>query len=349
MRRKKRHWRKPKLERARPRKRAPLFSIPAIIALGSGAGRILSRISTARYGACKIAVNNSDRDIGLLRYVNRRLLVGENTGGSGMDVDKGRQDFLKGAGKMVALIQQACRDRLIEQPDLIPVIATLGHGFGSGSYPEALNLLRDSFPRSLVMAFAVTPFHFQGPEIRKRARASLQSCLDLGIPVTPIGNQVASVRMGIDPRKLGYNATYMRINAVLADLLSSLFSALSAEEGVVESLDRNDLRQMWQPESVLVGHATYTIHTAVGANSPADAEANMFVEVEHTKTPKSVYPTTYIIDTGGHVTISQISSLNDRLGSTYHADWSKLKPLIIERDRPDTKFILIRGGVELGL
>jgi cell division GTPase FtsZ len=267
-----------------------------------------------------------------------------------MDVEKGRNDFILGATRVVQEIRKAAERRHFKEIDLIAVIATLGHGFASGAYPEAMKLLRSEFPDTIIMSFAVTPFHFQGPEIRNRALEALKICKREGVAVTPISNQVAGQKLGTDPRKLGYMEAYTKINEQISRLLSSLFSAMCAEDGVVESLDRNDLKRIWQPESVLIGQATYPIPTAIGQSSPSDAERTIFAEIRG-RGGKAVasYPTTYIIDTSGHVSTSQIAALNEELTTNYLADWGLLKPLIIERERSNTEFMLIRGGVDLGV
>ena len=339
----KRAKRKPRKQR-----KQPLFRTPVIISLGSGAGRILSHIKTE---STKIAVNNSERDLRILRGVNRRLVVGDNHGGSGMNVDKGRADFNSGATKLVQLIQRASDDQGYKEIDLLPIIATLGHGFGSGSLPEALKVLRSRFPKSVLMAVAITPFHHQGVAIRERAMSALRLCKQENMAVTPISNQIAADRLNIEPQKLSYNDTYVSINEAITSLLSSLINAMSAEEGVVESIDRNDLKRIWQPPSVLIGEAKYDMETALGIQSPHDAVKKIFAErvVAATGKPTKTYPTIFIIDTGGKVSMAQVSSITETLTSEYHADTETLKPLIIERERIDTRFILIRGGVELNV
>jgi cell division GTPase FtsZ len=326
----------------------PLFRIPVIFGLGSGGGRILSQVRTSAFGAQRVAINNSERDLALLRRVDEKLCVGEDRSGSGMDLEKGRMDFLHDEQRLVKIVSEQCKKKKLTEPDIIPIIASLGHGFGSAALPEATRLLKQSFPSAVLFAFAITPFDFQGEGIKDRARESLRRCRKGSITTTPISNQAACEKIGLDPKTLPLVKLYGRINDDLSELLTALFEALTAKGGVVESLDRNDLRRIWTGVSSLIMMARYPTISAIGPMSIADAERRLYLKMDYepSEQPSTV---TYVIDGPGDVTVNQLTEINALLVEKYKASLDLLKPLIVQRKKPHANLMLIRGNVNLDL
>jgi len=331
------------------RRRQPLFRIPVVFSLGSGGGRILSNIDTDLYGAWKVAVNNSERDLALLGdAVDLKVCCGDGSG-SGMDMEKGLSDFLQISDFLVEVVDVGCKDRRFEEPDVIPIIATLGHGFGGGSAPECAKILQEEFPHSIIMAWVITPFYFEGKHVGDRAKESMKNFKDKGIPIIPISNTVAAKRLSLEASNLPLMKVFNAINLRISDIMNSLFIALSAEEGIVESLDRNDLRRIWQPECLTIGSVKYDSVRAISFSSLADVEKSLFIEFgAQMSKPKDV-PTTYIIDGNGEVLLKQLTDINTILEKEYGADMSTLKPLILQRKQDKTTFMVIRGGLALGV
>jgi cell division GTPase FtsZ len=325
------------------KKKETLFNIPVVVAVGSGGGRILSSLNTKSFNGYKIAVNNSVRDLALLKNVDSKICVGNDQGGSGMSVEKGRRDFLQGASQVLRVMKTQCRTK----PDIIPVIATLGHGFASGSIPEMLRILKRTYPDSVTLAWCITPFDLQGNEIRGRAYESLRKCREVGATITPISNQVAINKLGLSQR-MPLGQLYQTINREITDILSDLFEAFTTTEGVIESLDRNDLKQIWVGESALISRVTYPDASSINGGSLKDAEQRLLVDVNYLEGAEQ--PTaTYIIDGPGEITVDQMTELSNSLIADYKADMTYFKPLIIQRKRQNTSFILIRGKMRLGI
>jgi cell division GTPase FtsZ len=305
-------------------------------------------MNTSAFGAHRVAINNSERDLALLRRVDEKLCVGEDRAGSGMDLEKGRTDFLHDEQRLTEIVTEQCGKKKISEPDIIPVIASLGHGFGSASLPEACRALRQQFPSVILFAFAITPFDFQGEGIKERARVSLRRCRENKITTTPISNQAASEKVGLDPKTLPLMKLYGRINEDLSGLLTALFDALTAKGTIIESIDRNDLRRIWSGVSSLIMRAKYPSISAIGPRSIDDAERNLFLNVKYEASdqPSTV---TYIIDGPGDITVQQLADINMLLVQKYKASLDLLKPLIVQRKRPYVNLLVIRGGVNLAI
>jgi cell division GTPase FtsZ len=325
-----------------------LFRIPVVVSVGSGGGRILSSLNTNTFGGYKIAINNSERDLSLLEdKVDEKICVGDDQGGSGMDSEKGRSDFLKGAGKFLKSFKKNAACKSGAGPDIIPIIGTLGHGFASGSFPEIYRILRSAYSNSVIFAWSITPFDFQGKEIRERAYASLRRCKEIGATVTPVSNQVAFNKLGLS-QSTPLSKLYGKINGEITSILSNIFTSFTTTKGVVESLDRNDMRKIWTGESALISMVNYPDASSISAGSLKDAEDRLLVRVNYME--GSEQPTvTYIIDGPGEITISQMEELSKGLIKTYKADMTYFKPLIIQRPRKNTSFTLIRGRMRMGI
>lgn len=308
---------------------------------------MLSQLDVSKFKAHRIAVNNSERDLALLgRTVEERICVGDDRAGSGMDMAKGKQDFLQSSGEVLNAVKGAIKKRKFTEPDIIPVAISLGHGFGSGSGPEALKMLKGEFPNSVILAWVITPFEFQGKEIRERAYKSIRECIANKSTITPISNQVAAQKLGLNQESMSLSHLYSSINREISGIMTNLFSAFTAVDGVVESMDRNDLRKIWTGDSVLISMVTYPTASSIGTNSLKDSEAKLLVDVEYGEGAEQ--PTvTYIVDGPGELNVKQMSELGNALITTYRADMTYFKPLIVQRPKKDTSFITIRGNMQL--
>lgn len=221
------------------RLRKPLFTIPAVIALGSGGGRILARVK-APDGCLRVAVNSSQRDLALIEdKVDLAILAGDGRG-SGMDPAKGLEDALNALDFIPEVIETKCRELGFDTPDLIPVIATLGHGFATGAIGGVLPVLKRVFPEAVLMPFTVTPFLFEEEGPLGRTHEALSAlCKDFTCFV--LSNETTAARTGIKYGELGIEAVYDAINSHIERVVSVLLDALPASEGIVQSLDRADL------------------------------------------------------------------------------------------------------------
>lgn len=276
--------------------------------------------------------------------VNSTVCVGADHSGSGMDAEKGRKDFLADASRLVDVLGKIYKE---EPPDVIPIVATLGHGFASGSFPECLSLVKGNYPDAVVLAWAITPFTFQGNDVRNRSLDSIRNCVHLGHTVTPLSNQIAYERLGLNTT-MSVNKLYEYINTEITNVLASTFSSLTTDEGVIESMDRNDLKKIWTGECSLIGVAQYPDLSNISEQSLKDAEEHMLLNIHYTS--GDLQPTaTYIADGPGEFTISQMQTIANLLATKYKANMKYFKPLIINRPREVATFTLIRGNMRLSV
>lgn len=211
-----------------------------------------------------------------------------------------------------------------------------------------LKLLKGEFPNSVIIGWVITPFDFQGAEIKERAYGSIRACIENKSTITPVSNQVAARRLGLNQENASLSGLYTAINKELSGIMTALFNAFTATEGVIESMDRNDLRRIWVGDSVLISHVTYPSASSIGPSTLQDSENRLLVDVEYGEGPEK--PTvTYIVDGPGELSVKQMGELSTNLVSTYKSDMSYFKPLIIQRPKKDTSFLLVRGRMKLNL
>src|SRR4030066_1905479 len=112
--------------------RKKLFNAPVVLAFGSGAGKILSKmpLSSEFY---KVAVNSSERDLSMIESKVDLLIRCGSGMGSGMSPEQGRKDLDGKLSHLFGRIDEVRKETKVKDIDLIPLIATLGHGFGTGS------------------------------------------------------------------------------------------------------------------------------------------------------------------------------------------------------------------------
>lgn len=327
--------------RAEPRH---LFAMPVIFSLGSGGGRVLAGVDVSRVGAIKVAINSSLRD---LRQIEDRVDVVVSCGdggGSGMRPEKGREDYLDVADEVPAIVEKACEAYGCEEPDVIVTIASLGHGFGSGSLPEHAKLIKERFPSAVHLIFGITPFYFEGDAAIVRAYNSLKETVKHNT-VFLLSNQIASVKARTDPSKLKLVEVYNSINERISSMLTLFFEALTTTEGVMMGLDRSDLKSVIQGEIGGMGMAKYpSLEGLTAERLLSDAMSTVYMK------PVVEAPGirgTYILDSKDNVPVALLRELNALLITRWLFRTETFKPLVIERRRESTSFILLMAGMSL--
>jgi len=321
-----------------------LFTIPIIFSLGSGGGRILSNINVSKIGAVKVAINSSIRD---LRQIEERVdlpVPCGNGGGSGMRPEKGREDYLEVAESIPYMIEKACEVYGCEEPDLIVTIASVGHGFGSGSLPEHVKVVKENFPNAVQLVFTVTPFYFEGDAPLVRAYRSLREAVK-HTTVFPLSNQIASLKMSIDPQKIRLTDVYHVVNSRIAEILNTLFEALTASEGVRMGMDKSDLRNMMQGEIGAIGMARYYSLAGITVDKVLqDMASSIYARL--TVRTEGAYGT-YIIDSNEQVPLALLNELSRQLILKWAFRTQYLKPLVIEREREGVSIFTIMTNIVL--
>jgi len=361
-------------ERVKRVRKPPLFSIPTVFALGSGGGRILAGVEVPE--TCwRIAVNSSQRDLDLIAdNVNLTVPCGDGSG-SQMNPRRGRQDVEEVLDFLVEAVNYSCEAFDFDIPDLIPVIATFGHGFGSGALEPVLRKLKKSFPRSVLMPFVVTPFKAEGSGIMRRAFNSLES-VSKRFTCFPASNEVMSRNLKIDVKSLAISRVYNEINAEIQKTLSILFGSLTVREGVIQSFDRSDLFKIVDGELGTISMGRFKRAEDITIAKLKRVERREWLDTAPMKREEKPIETerrrkllwkkrreeekvstkpkrrrrklkaTYIIDGTGKFTVKQLSDTNTYLKKVRNVDIKWLKPIIIERSKP-CDLLLMKCGYTL--
>lgn len=321
-----------------------LLTIPVIFSLGSGGGRILAKINVSKIGAVKIAINSSKRDLMQIESQIDVPVPCGDLGGSGMRPEKGREDYLEVADGIPYMVEKACKLYGCEDPDVIVTIASLGHGFGSGSLPEHVKVIKENFPNTVQLVFAVTPFYFEGEAPLIRAYNSLKETVK-HVTVFPISNQIASLKLGVDPQRIRLNDVYYVVNSRIAETLDTLFEALTASQGVRMGMDRSDLRNMMQGEIGAIGMAKYpTLANLTADRLLQDLSTSIYARLAIG--PEGAYGT-YIIDSCEEVPLALLNELSRLLILKWGFKTQFLKPLIVERERPGVSVLTMMTNIVL--
>jgi len=266
-------------------------------------------------------------------------------GGSGMRPEKGREDYLEVAESVPYMVRRACELYGCEDPDVIVTIASLGHGFGSGSLPEHVKVIKESFPNAVHLVFAVTPFYFEGGAPLIRAYNSLKEAVKQ-VTVFPASNQIASLKIGMDPKRVRLSDVYYVINSRIAEVLDTLFEALTASQDIRMGIDRSDLRNIIQGELGAMGMAKYpTLANLTADRLLQDLAASIYARLA--VGPEGAYGT-YIIDSCEEVPLALLNGLTSQLILKWGLKTQFLKPLIIERERPGASVLAIVTNITLG-
>lgn len=213
--------------------------IPFIIGAGSGGSRIVSRIAIPGAQPALIGINSSWKDLDALGNIVK-VRAGDGDG-SGMDPKKGERDYLGSRQQLFEAIERVLEGKKIpkESVDLIPVIISAGHGFGTGAGPRLVEDLKKMFPRTPILAFVTLPFSFEGELTMKRAMDCLKRvCEQTGS--VPISNQYVASLLGPEE---SIKVVLAKVNAYIAASISTLIS-IAAAETVLSGIDRTDIAKV---------------------------------------------------------------------------------------------------------
>jgi len=347
-------------ERVRRVRKPPLFSMPVVFSLGSGGGRILSGIDVPK--TCwRVSVNSSQRDLDLIvEKVDLTVPCGDGSG-SQMNPSRGREDVQEVLDILVEVVNTSCEVFDFDMPDLIPVIASFGHGFGSGSLEPVLSSLRKEFPRTVLMPFVVTPFRAEGSGVIRRAMKCLESVCRK-FTCFPASNEVVARNLRVDLRKLPITTVFNSVNRDITKTLSLFFDCLTAREKIVQSLDRSDLFKIVDGELGTISLGRFRRAEDITVSKLKVVEKGEWLRTTTVKEKKPVkvrkqkrgvkrvrrkkLKATYIVDGAGKFTVKQLSDVNMYLRRERNVDIRWLKPIIIERAKP-CDFLLLKSGFRL--
>jgi cell division GTPase FtsZ len=223
-----------------------LFNAPVILSFGSGAGKILSNIETP-LNTYKIAINSSARDLQMINNVVDEIVACGSGNGSGMDPSQGKEDINSSISKVFKTIDDAIFESKGSDIDMLPIIASLGHGFGSGSTAYAIEKLTKRYKSSIIVPVVITPFTWEGESAVKRAYEALKEIVQL-TPCFIISNE----EVGNQYKDIG--ASYDKINTLIGDALTVLLRAFSATDGILQTIDKNDFKRFFANDLATIRH-----------------------------------------------------------------------------------------------
>lgn len=320
-----------------------LFNAPFVISLGSGAGKILSNIASSD-DYYKIAINSSEKDLKMIKSRVDEIVIVGNGNGSGMSPHQGLDDIQDNIQKVYKQIDVICEEMSVEEIDLIPIIATLGHGFGSGSLPFIMERFTQKYPSAILLPFVVTPFNWEGKQVINRAFESLSNSLFWGTPIVISNEEVGSDFADI-------SAGYSKINTTLSDLIQYTIKALTAESGILQTVDKNDFGKFLHGELATMRY--------MKLNSAEDLSVDLIqkqldkrwlkVDIKPFKIGKSLEKLNvfYILDGKGPFNPKSLGDISEYLNKKDFINQENIKPLLIERKSKDCNFIWLESGFTL--
>lgn len=319
-----------------------LFNAPVVLSFGSGAGKILSKIETP-LNIYKIAINSSHRDLQMIdKQVDEIVVCGQGIG-SGMDPVQGREDLYSGLRKVFKFVDDACYEAKATDIDLIPLIITLGHGFGSGGLTPAIGELQRRYRNSIIMPFVVTPFIWEGEKVIRRAYDSLVEACDIS-PCFVISNEeVGSVYKDI-------GSSYDKINDLIGDSISVILRSFSATEGILQSIDKNDFNKFFIHDLATMRHMRIRSAKELTFDDIKEGIGRRWLKVV-AKMFKPAPPKlniTYILDGAGPFSPKVLAELQENITKKDYINKEYIKPLLIERKRIKyCDFVWMESGFKL--
>ncbi|MEM3921342.1 MAG: hypothetical protein QXG25_00430 [Nitrososphaerota archaeon] len=215
------------------------LKIPFIIGAGSGGSRIVSKIMVAGAQPTLIGINSSWKDLDALDNIVKVRAGGGD--GSGMDPKRGEKDYLSSRERFFEVIEKVLEERRLSKDDVdvIPVIISAGHGFGTGSGPRIVEDLKKMFRRTPILAFITLPFAFEGELTMRKAVDCLKKVSELTGTI-PISNQHVASLLGPEE---SIKVVLAKVNAYIAAAISTIISIATAET-VLSGIDRTDIAKV---------------------------------------------------------------------------------------------------------
>ena len=124
-----------------------------------------------------------------------------------------------------------------EDVSVIPVIVSTGFGFGSGSGPELVKDLKRWFPRAVILAFATTPFDFEGEEAFRRSYSSYRRMAE-EVGVILIDNTYVAGLVGAGESLW---QALDKVNRHISSIINT-FLRIASTRSILAGIDETDLR-----------------------------------------------------------------------------------------------------------
>ncbi|MEM4417018.1 MAG: hypothetical protein QXD32_03055 [Nitrososphaerota archaeon] len=330
----------------------PTITAPVVYGVGSGGSRLAATLvhgtgPGGRWMAQKLSgveavcISSSRMDIEQLRAYQQRSLyvIGDGTG-SGMSPEKGRRDYLESPlrPEILEAPRKVAEERGYDRIDLIPVIATLGFGCGSGAGPALMEDLIKRYPNSCVLGIFTLPFDWEGAETRRRAVKALeQACKH--VPVIPASNSYL-IR---DFAETDFTKALNTVNGRIVKPLNSLLRAMSNRKAITV-IDSSDLRRILRPAPVLAIH--YLLPTPSEIASLSQHNSSMLAPIVRGRQKVSCIA---LVEAGrGQITPQHIEALPEQLREVLGSEPREVKTLLARRPEAEKTHVgILVGGLEL--
>ncbi len=319
-----------------------LFNAPFVLSLGSGAGKILSKIPLSEE-YYKVALNSSLKDLELIENKVDVIISCGSGKGSGMDPNQGKRDFEEKIKKLFKTIEEIKSESKTNEIDLIPIIASLGHGFGTGSFVGALQEIKNKFKEALIIPFVITPFTWEGKSVVERAFKSLQYATKMNTCFIISNEEVGTIYKDI-------GSSYDKINILVGELISVVVKSFSATEGILQSIDKSDLYKFMSGELATLRYIKLKSAKDLKVETIRTNIEKRWLRTEF-KTFKKSPPKLnifYILDGKGPFEPKNLGEINEFIEGREYVKHEELKPLLIERSKAkDCNFVWMESGFTL--
>ena len=318
-----------------------LFNAPFVLSLGSGAGKILSEVPLSdKY--YKVAINSSSKDLQLIESkVDITLKCGDGKG-SGMSPIKGYEDMRLGMRDLGKVIQEIKDETKTDEIDLIPLIISLGHGFGTGSSEAILETFEKTYKDTIILPFVITPFTWEGADVVKRAYTKLEKLTEFCTCIIISNEEVGKIYSDI-------GSSYDRINAVVGELISDFIEAMSATDGIIQTVDKSDFAKLFTGRIATLRGLRFKSADEITLKNIKNNMEQRFLKTQlKTFKPQTKLKLFYAIDGKGPFQPDKLLELQEFIASKDYFDTSTIKPLLIERKRAKhTNFLWLESGFKL--
>jgi len=319
-----------------------LFNAPLVLSFGSGAGKILSKVSLSD-DYYKLAVNSSERDLSIIENDVDVVICCGSGRGSAMEPQQGRLDLSTRLSVLFNKIDDIRKETKIKEIDLLPAIFSLGHGFGSGSLELALSSLKEKYKDALLMPFVITPFTWEGNSVIRRAYEALSKGCKVHTCFVISNEQVGAGCKDV-------SSSYEKINSHIGNLISIMIRSFSATDGLLQTVDKSDLSSFMSGDLATVRHVRIKSADDLNVETIKHIAGERWLKVVY-KAFKPAPPKLkvfYIMDGRGAFSISSLEAVQQYISDKEYVDTSKLKPLLIQRNK-DCDFVWMESGFNLAI
>lgn len=206
-----------------------------IIGMGEAGGNILSSLHDKEIKEIELIAINTDTKGQLCAKAHKRLLIGTTLSqglGTNMHPSLGREAAFESYEDIKTILQDT---------DMLFLIAGLGGGTGSGATPVIAKIAKEM--GILVISIVTKPFSFEGKKRLQVAETGLTELKKYTNSLIVIPNDNL---LPIIDKSLTLSETFMTVDNTIIELIYSIFEALYSSAGTDINLSFEDLQTVFQ-------------------------------------------------------------------------------------------------------